>query len=339
MGDVGGNAAVQMAEDADLPHIRFGIVQAVDYGTMRATDEQQTFLAFAGAVDLVEDAGDALEHSRGVDPLQVRGAVRALVDGVLANRHSMLKLTGLKVLDKYTFYHSVNVAILSIALGSAISEDEEFLRLLGAGALLHDVGKLVVGRTMLEKAGELTPDEWETMRSHPTAGAQMVSLMPGIDKAVLVPILEHHMGWDGRGYPVRTPLRRQHITSRIVAIADSYDAMTSRRAYSAARTPGDALALIVKDAGSAFDPALVSVFVNLMGAYPPLSMVRLSSGEVAVVLRPSEEDLLRPVVRIIATPEGELVDPIDVELVSRQDLSILSSLDPHELNVAAEDYF
>jgi HD-GYP domain-containing protein (c-di-GMP phosphodiesterase class II) len=262
-----------------------------------------------------------------------------LVDGVLENRHSMLRLTGLKDFNQYTFYHSVNVAILSIALGSTISEHEDFLMMLGAGALLHDIGKLAVGREMLDKTGQLTPEEWEAMCTHPTAGAQMVSLMPGIDKAVLIPILEHHMRWDGCGYPVRTPIRRQHITSRVIEITDAYDAMTSRRAYSAARTQHEAISLIVQDAGSAFDPDLVRAFVRLMGIYPPHSIVRLSSEEVAIVIRPSDGDLLRPVVRIISTSEGELVDPVDVALEDREDLSIESGLDPRSLNIAAEDYF
>jgi HD-GYP domain-containing protein (c-di-GMP phosphodiesterase class II) len=330
---------VHMAENADMPHIHIGVVMSGEYSGIKISDEERAFLGFSSAVDLIEQVDESLQRGRPVDPLQVRGAVRSLVDGILTNRYSMLQLTGLKNYDKYTFYHSANVAILSIALGSAVSDNEEFLNVLGTGALLHDVGKLVVSRDLVNKPGQLTPEEWQAMRSHPIAGAQMVSLMPGIAKAVIVPILEHHMRWDGKGYPVRVPARRQHITSRIIAISDSYDAMTSRRSYSAARTQEEAMSLIMGDAGAAFDPVLARVFLGLMGAYPALSVVRLSSGEVAIVVRASEADPLKPLVRIISSPTGDLVPPVDVALQDRDDLSIESSIDPRLLNVAAEDYF
>ena len=335
--DAGG--VVKLSEEEELPHVRFGVVMAAPYGAAQLPGEERAFLSFAGAVDLIEQVDESVRRGgSGMDPLQVRGTVRSLVDGVLRNRYSMLQLTGLKNFDKYTFYHSANVAILSIALGSAVSHNEEFLAVLGTGALLHDVGKLAVGHGVLNKGGQLTPEEWDEMRSHPARGAEMVSLMPGIDKAAIVPVLEHHMRWDGQGYPARVTKGRQHITSRIVAIADSYDAMTSRRTYSSARTQEEAISLIVQGAGSAFDPVLARVFLGMLGVYPPLSMVRLASGEAAVVLRPADKEPLRPVVRVISAPDGELIEPFDVALASRPDLSIVASLEPRLINVAVEDY-
>ncbi len=130
------------------------------------------------------------------------------------------------------------MAILSVSLASTISRDPRFLSSLGSGALLHDIGKLEVGLDIIEKPGRLDADEWEKMRQHPLLGAQMAAQMPGVDSAVLVPILEHHMAWDGSGYPSRTPRRKQHLSSRIVAVADSYDAMTSKRSYSVGARPG-----------------------------------------------------------------------------------------------------
>ena len=329
---------VHLSEEEELPHVRFGVVMEAEYGAAGTSGEERAFLAFANAVDLVEEMDDSLERGQGVDPVQVRGAVRSLVDGILSNRYSILQLTALKSFDEYTFYHSANVAVLSIALGSAILEDEQFLSLLGTAALLHDIGKLGVGLDVVNKTGQLTPQEWEAMRNHPAAGAQMVALMAGIDKAAIVPILEHHMRWDGKGYPVRAAVRRQALASRIIAIADTYDAMTSRRAYSAARTQDEAMSLVVRGAGSAFDPELVRVFVHLMGVFPPQSFVRLTSGEVGLVLEPDPVDPLRPVIRLISTPDGMLIAPVDIALAGRQDLSIESSLDPRLLNVAVEDY-
>ena len=97
-----------------------------------------------------------------------------------------------------------------------------FLSSLGSGALLHDIGKLEVGLDIINKPGRARrAEEWEKVRKHPLLGAQMAAQMPGVDSAVLVPILEHHMRWDGSGYPSRTPRRKQHLASRIVAVADT----------------------------------------------------------------------------------------------------------------------
>jgi len=273
-----------------------------------------------------------------VSATRVKGVVRSLVDNVLSNRYAMLQLTGLKNYDEYTFYHSANVAILSLALGSCITNDYRFLSSLGAGALLHDIGKMAVALDVLNKPGPLTPDEWANVRQHPVSGAEMTALLPGIDKAAIVVILEHHMRWDATGYPARTPRRKQHLASRIVAVADSYDAMTSRRSYSAARVQDEAMLLLAKSAGSALDPVLVRLFVTLMGLYPPRSVVRLSDGSVAIVLLPADADPMRPKVRIITAPDGEFVTPSDVELVERADLSVSGCLDPRLLNIEVDDY-
>jgi HD-GYP domain-containing protein (c-di-GMP phosphodiesterase class II) len=205
-------------------------------------------------------------------------------------------------------------------------------------ALLHDIGKLSINPAVLNKPGPLTPDEWAQVRQHPISGAEMVSQLPGLDKSAIVTILEHHMRWDGTGYPTRTPCRPQHLNSRIVAIADAYEAMTSRRSYSAARVEDDAMLNIAQGSGSAFDPELVRLFVSLMGVYPPRSVVRLSTGAVAIVLAAGEADLARPTVRLITAPGGEFVVPQDVVLESVPDLGVTACLDPQLLNIDVDDY-
>jgi HD-GYP domain-containing protein (c-di-GMP phosphodiesterase class II) len=250
----------------------------------------------------------------------------------------MLQLTALRNYDEYTFYHSANVAVIALALGSCVSEDHRFLSSLGAGALLHDIGKLTIDPTLLNKPGPLTPEEWAQVRQHPISGAEMIAQLPGLDKSAIVTILEHHMRWDGSGYPSRAPRRPQHLCSRIVAVADAYDAMTSRRSYSAARVEDDAMLNIAQGSGTAFDPALVRVFVGMMGLYPPRSVVRLSTGEVAIVLAADKADPARPTVRVITAPSGEFVSTRDVLLESAPDISVVACLDPQLLNIKVDDY-
>ena len=146
------------------------------------------------------------------------------------------------------------------------------------------------------------------------------------------------MRWDGSGYPARTPRRKQHLTSRIVALADSYDAMTSRRSYSAARVQDQAMQLLISSAGTSLAPALVRVFVRMMGAYPPRSGVLLSDGSVAIVLAPSESDPFRPEVRVLTDAHGAFITPADLNLSAREDLRIEGLIDPKRLNIDLDDY-
>jgi HD-GYP domain-containing protein (c-di-GMP phosphodiesterase class II) len=328
---------LRVAEVANLPHVQIGLVLAAE-PEFQGTPDEMAFNSFSQAVELIEDMDETLRRDQSVNPQKVRGTVRSLVDGVLSNRKSMMQLAGLKNYDEYTFYHSVNVAILSLALGSIITKDEQFLTTLGTGALMHDIGKLTVGHEIINKPGQLTADEWEAMQLHPVYGAEMLALMPGIDRAAIVPVLEHHMRYDGAGYPQRNPARPQHLISRIVAVADAYDAMTSRRSYSAARVQDRAMSLLVEGAGTSLDPVLVRLFVNMLGMYPPRTVVRLSTQEVAIVVSPTDGEPLRPTVRIITSPDGELVEPHDVLLAEHNDLTVEETLDPRLLNIQVEDY-
>jgi HD-GYP domain-containing protein (c-di-GMP phosphodiesterase class II) len=328
----------RMAQAAELPHIQIGLVLAAE-PEFTGTEEEMAYHAFTSAVELMEELDDTLQRDLNVNPTKVRTVVRSLVDSVLNNRYSMLQLAGLKNYDEYTFYHSVNVAILSLALGSLLTKDERFLSSLGTGALMHDIGKLSVGHDIINKPGQLSPEEWDAMQRHPVLGAEMIAMMPGIDKTAIVSVLEHHMRADGSGYPKRAQPRPQHLASRIVAVADAYDAMTSRRSYSAARLQDEAMSLLAEGAGVTLDATLVRLFVNMLGMFPPRTVVQLTSGEAAIVVKPTEGEPLKPTVRVITTPDGDIIDePFDVLLAERDDLSVESTLDPRLINIQVDDY-
>jgi HD-GYP domain-containing protein (c-di-GMP phosphodiesterase class II) len=297
--------------------------------------------AYTGALDLMRELERLIRANQVLSAGHVKGVVRSLVDNILRNRYAMLELSGLKSFDEYTFYHSVNVAILSLALGSTLTRDYRFLSSLGVGALLHDIGEMSIELDTLNKTGPLTSDEWSQIRHHPVHGAEMTALTSGLDRASIVCVLEHHMRYDLTGYPQRTPPRAQHVASRIVAVADAYDAMTSQRPYSAPRMQDEAMNIMVRNAGSALDPTLVRLFVNLLGYFPPRSVVLLSSGETAIVVSPSPTDPAKPRVRVIADVGGQLTDPEDVDLSDAEQgggRSVLRCLDPSDMNVAVADY-
>ncbi len=328
--------------EANTPNVVMAVVKVFERDQrVEETDERQMARAtYSGALELMRDLDRLVKSNRAASAERVRGVVRGLVDNILTNQAALLELSGLKDYDEYTFFHSVNVAILSLALGSMLSSDRRFLNSLGVGALMHDIGKMAIDVDVLNKPGALTSDEWEQVRRHPLVGASVAASMPTLDRASIVVILEHHMRADLDGYPQRRPPRKQHLSSRIVALADAYDAMTSRRSYSEARLQDEAMEVLAKNSGSAFDPVLVRLFVQMLGVYPPRSVVRLSTGETGVVVKPGASDILRPHVRVFADPTGAIVEPYDVDLTAGggSGPTIEACIDPTGLNIEVEDY-
>lgn len=328
---------------AGLQHVRIAAVTIAHQAEAPPKGEEREAArqSYRLGLDLMRDLERVLQTTGRIYAGSVRGVVRNLLDNVLNNRYAMLELTGLRDYDEYTFYHSVNVTVLSLALGAAITRDTRFLTSLGVGALMHDIGKTVIDVATLNKPGALDAEEWAAVRRHPLYGAEQAARTPGLDKASVVVILEHHMRYDTCGYPERFPVRQQHLASRIVAVADAYDAMTSKRSYSAARLPDEAISVLAKNDGSAFDPRLVRLFVDTMGCYPPRSVVRLSSGEVGVVVQPNPGEPVRPKVRVFADANGAMVEPADVDLAdpaSAEGRSVDRCLDATGLNVDVEDF-
>lgn len=328
----------RMIEEANVPHVKVGEVRVYEKPEPSGDSDVLAREAYDGAIDLMREIDTLIRRNKMVSASQVKGVVGSLVDNVTTNRYAMLELTGLKNHDEYTFYHSANVAILSLALASTITDEYRFLASLGVGALLHDIGKMAVGLEILNKPGALTAEEWALVRQHPVYGAQQAALIPGLDKSSIVMILEHHMRFDGSGYPQRKPARPQHLTSRIVATADAYDAMTSRRSYSAARIQDEAMSQLAQGAGTSHDPTLVRLFVSMMGVYPPRTVVQLSDGRTGVVTRPSDVDPLKPRVRIIAAADGAIVDAEQSVDLADSELSVSRCLSCNDLNIDIEDY-
>lgn len=331
----------RMIDETALSTIRFGRVVLSEPDVGWEQGKKRARRAYQGAVGLVRELDGAVRSGGAIPGASVRAAASELVDGVLQQRTAMLELTALRDWDEYTFYHSANVAILALGLGSLITQDRRFLTSLGTGALLHDVGKLVVGRDLLNKAGSLTPEEWQMMRMHPVAGARIVGGVPGLDRSAALIALEHHMAYNASGYPKppHAATARQHLASRIVAIADAYDAMTSKRSYSSARSQTEAMRVIAENAGQTLDPALVRLFITMLGVYPPRSVVRLDDGRTAIVISPAEGDPARPTVRVVAKAGGDLTEePYDMDLAEEGSPSIERYLEPAALNIEVDHY-
>ncbi len=248
-----------------------------------------------------------------VEPLQ--RLVSQLLDALLKDPAAILGLTAIESHDDYTLNHSLNVCILSVALGNSLGLEAESVRSLGLSALLYDLGKVRIPEDILNKEGPLTADEWTIVKSHTTEGADLLKRIQLVDQMPMVVAYEHHQRHDLQGYPRPKSGQEQHLFSRIVALCDAYDAMTTRRPFRREIRPDKALAVLMQGRDKAYDPAVTKALVALLGIYPMGAVVRISDGSTAIVFRVNKDDLLRPRVKVVVGPDGRwLTEPETIDL-------------------------
>ena len=245
---------------------------------------------------------------------QAKRAIQSIVDLMMNDEASLLGLTTLRCHDEYTHNHSVNVSLLSMALGNRAGYPKVELADLGLAALFHDLGKASIPMEVLNKPGEFTDDEWKMMRNHPTEGALSLTQMRGITNLpgrMAAASFEHHMNLDFSGYPKLNVSWKLSMTGRILMIADCYDAMTSSRVYRREpMSPSKVLGFMFGKAGKSFDPILMKLFMTCVGIIPIGSLVMLDTNELAVVLKPAIDaaDAEHPYVKVITDENGAEIE-------------------------------
>ncbi|NLY43412.1 MAG: HD-GYP domain-containing protein [Clostridiaceae bacterium] len=238
---------------------------------------------------------------------------KMIVEEVLSNKDVMINLVDIKNMDSYTYEHSVNVAVLALIIGLEQGLNVKELNNLCIGALLHDIGKAFIPNEILKKPDELTEEEFALMKEHPVKGYEYIRSNVSLPAVAKVMVLEHHERIDGGGYPRKLDGSRIHHFSKIVTVADVYDALTSDRPYRKAVLPSEAIELIMGSAGRHFDFKIAYSFVRKVVPYPVGTVVKLSNGYCGVVEDIPENFPLRPKVRIIRTNTGkELSESIDL---------------------------
>ena len=242
------------------------------------------------------------------DLRQAKRLVQPVVDSIMRHEYSVVGLTALKDHDEYTYAHCVNVSILSVGMGQVLGLPRQVLADLGVAALLHDIGKISIPGDVLRKPAALSAEEWLLMRRHPLEGVKMMCRMPGVTPLTLDTMrvcLEHHMNFDRTGYPDVEREWGQATLSRIVAVADVFDAMTAHRAY--ARRPYSAFEGLQHLLGPTrvnFDPAVLWALVRTVGLYPAGSVLHADSGHVVLAMSPNPADVRRPNCRVLVNPDG-----------------------------------
>jgi putative nucleotidyltransferase with HDIG domain len=280
-----------------------------------------------------------------------RRLMQSVFNHIVDNESFLQGLTNIKNFHEYTLNHSMNVCILSISLGRRLGLDRHELIELGISAFFHDIGKLDTPRDVLEKPGKLDPAEREIIEKHPHQGAARLNqaqAWPGLPLRAIHVALEHHVKDDLSGYPRPFRKRDVNLFSKIVKIADFFDAVTTKRVYRTRHfTRDEALSMMLAQSGREFHPVLLREFVKMMGVYPVGSLVALDTGEIAVVVENNSEIrvLLRPRVKIVAAAGGQRVDGETVDLGEANPetgafvRTIVKTLDAEKYGVRVADYF
>ncbi|MDR6234857.1 HD-GYP domain-containing protein [Pseudomonas oryzihabitans] len=227
---------------------------------------------------------------------EMNDVVEQISASVLRHPTALISLTRLRTVDEYTYIHSVSVCALMTAVARQMELPAEQIFLAGKAGLLHDVGKMLVPPEVLNKPGKLTDDEFAVMKRHPELGVVLLQEW-GAGAAVIDVCRHHHEKFDGSGYPDRQAGSRISLLSRIAAVCDVYDAISSTRAYKQAWSPAESIRRMAEWTGH-FDPQVFQAFVKTLGIYPIGSLVRLSNEQLAVVIDQHPHSLLTPTVRV-----------------------------------------
>jgi len=277
--------------------------------SMQAAVEQARKLCDS-AKDQVLDMFSDVRLGKAIDPQTTFALVSEIEDMVQTNSAAILSVARLKTHDNYTYMHSVAVCALMLSLAKQLGLDEKQTQLAGIGGLMHDLGKAFMPIEILNKPGKLTDAEFVTVKSHPAAGAKVLS-DAGAEPEVIDIALHHHEKMNGRGYPDGLVGEEISLLSRMGAICDVYDAVTSQRAYKKPWDPSSAIQQMARWEGH-FDKKIFAAFVKSVGIYPVGSLVRLSSKRLAVVVEPGLASLLTPKVKVFFSLTSDAPIPIEI---------------------------
>lgn len=244
---------------------------------------------------LVKSFMDEVKSGGTVNGMLAKKAVSYCVDSLLNCPDALMLMTQLKNRDEYTAQHSMNVCIYAIALGRQINLSIEELNNVGLCGMLHDIGKMQVPDEVLNKPGSLTPLELETMQSHTVKGWQILMHASGMYSGAVDVAYMHHERLDGKGYPRHLKSEQIPLFSRMIAVVDTYDAITSDRVYQEGRSHLEAIKILTDISRTDhIDSALTMKFIECLGIYPAGMLVELGSGQVALVLEVNPKAKLKP---------------------------------------------
>jgi putative nucleotidyltransferase with HDIG domain len=242
---------------------------------------------------------DSISRNKVPDFAQVEAVVSDVVSSLNRNEFALEWMTQLKDKDQFTAQHSMNVGIFSVKLGRHLGLHEDIQKVLGMCGLMHDIGKIKVPKRILMKPNSLTEAEMAIMQKHTEVGVKILKQTPNVPVEVINVCEKHHERMDGRGYPNQLTGDRLDLMTRIVSIADAYDAMTSETHYNPGFSSSHAMSELYRQKNKAYDAELVDAFIRAIGVFPVGTVIETHTGEVGIVISTSDDNRLNPSVIMV----------------------------------------
>jgi len=303
---------------------------------------------YYNAVSFSKGVMTKIKSGEKVNMKKAKRIVESMVDHILEEENLLLGMTAIKDYDEYTYHHSVNVSILSIALGQRLGLSKKMLTELGLVALFHDIGKIDIPNEILNKSTNFTDDEWKIIKKHPVWGVRAILKLKRLDYTSIrssIVAFEHHLYFNLSGYPRVRNYTELDFYSKLVSVVDQYDAMTSARVYSRIPlSPDKALSIIMERAGSQLDPLLFKFFINMVGVFPIGTLVMLDTRELGLVYESDVVFADRPRVMIIIDRKGQSISTRPIVNLTEKDESgryyrtIVKTLDPNKYKINLAEY-
>lgn len=302
---------------------------------------------YFNAVSYAKGVINKIKSGEKVNIKKAKRVVESMVDQILEQEQLLVGMTAIKDYDEYTYHHSVNVSILSIALGQRLGLNRKLLTELGMVALFHDIGKMEIPHEVLNKPTHFTEEEWKTIKKHPIWGVRALLKLKKLDSLTVrsaIVSFEHHLHYDLSGYPRIRKQFELDFFSRIVSLADQYDAMTSSRVYSRIpMSPDKALSIMMERTGTQLDPLLFKFFTNMVGVYPIGTLVMLNTKELGLVVESNQVFPSRPRVMVIVDGKGSRVKGHMVDLTEKNAQenymrTIVKTMDPNKYKINLAEF-
>jgi len=299
--------------------------------------EPQEILHETTRVQTITQTQRTFEHFRKVQTINlidIHKIIKKIMEDAIDNRNMLIHLTDIRTYDDYTFGHSINVCLLSVMIGIKMRLKEEQVLELALGAVLHDLGKMLVPPEILNKQGKLSPDEWKVMQEHTDKGFNILRKQSALSVVSAHVAFQHHENYDGTGYNRSLSGENIHKYARIVAIADLYDAITADRPYRKSFLPHEAYEIMLGSRGTKLDPQITDLFLENVALYPIGSTVLLDTGEIAVVIKAYPKLQARPTVKVIIDERGKPWEGLErtIDLTRELTRFITKVLTPEEIS-------
>lgn len=282
--------------------------------------------AMQKAISIVDSTMNNISYYQEIDIEQIRSVLNTIIKDLFDNDNLIVQIMEIRAINEYTLEHCVKVAVLSLLTGLTLGYSKDELMDLGTGAILHDVGKALIPKEIINKPSQLTKKEYDIIKEHTNLGYKAIRRQNCVDDKVCDIILLHHERYDGKGYP--TGLKGDEIPEyvKIVSIADVYDALTTDRVYRKRVEVSMAIEYLISMGGIQFDYTLVRKFIKNIALYPIGKGIILNTKEKGFVVNNFKNFPTRPVVKIVYDSDGKkLSEPYEINLINSNSITIVAT--------------